>query len=90
MPEKSAGGPEIRDPWVAAAVKGMEPFMTAVGAVWLLGSSAEAIVPVVRLLRGRSGVSIGPGLVDLAHGMVAPGVVPFFRQDPARWARADE
>ncbi len=53
----------------------------------LLGLPAELAVPVVRRLRGRSGVATGPGLTNLADGVVALGLVHHLRRHPQRWQR---
>ncbi len=66
----------------------LTPYVGAVAAVALLGTPAEAAVPIVRRLRGRSGVSAAPGLVNLLNGVLALGVVHFSRRRPAlreRW-----
>ncbi len=47
----------------------------------------DALRAIVRRLRGGSGVSLGPGLVILANGMVGLGIVRFFRRHPDRWTR---
>jgi hypothetical protein len=75
------------DPAAAAVLADLGPYAAAVCAVALLGTPAEVVVPIVRRLRGRTGVSAGPGLVDLAHGVVALGITHRLRRHPARWER---
>ncbi len=82
----ASGDPPAPTP-VAAALQDLRPYTAAVGAVALCGTPAEVVVPVVRRLRGRSGVSMGPGLVNLANGVVAVGVTRYFRHRPEEWHR---
>lgn len=76
-----------RDPRLAAVLDDIKPYAAAAGAVSILGAPVEFGVPIVRRLRGRSGVSIGPGLVNLTNGILALGAVGYFRQRPERWQR---
>ena len=76
-----------RNPQLAAALEDIKPYALATGAVSLLGTPAEFGVPIVRRLRGKTGVSMGPGLMNLVNGAVAIGVVRFFRERPAQWQR---
>ena len=39
----------------------------------------------MRRLRGQSGVALGPGLMNLANGVLALAVVRHFRRRPERW-----
>jgi hypothetical protein len=77
----------VRDPVVAAVEEDMKPYFAAAGLVGLLGLPAEAAVPVVRRLRGRSGVPVGPAAMNLANAVVAVGFVHVGRRRPARWQR---
>ena len=70
-----APGERARNPQLAAALEDIKPYALAAGAVSLLGTPAEFGVPIGRRLRGKSGVSIGPGLMNLVNGAVAMGVV---------------
>jgi non-ribosomal peptide synthetase component F len=65
----------------------MKPYVGAAGLVALLGAPAEIAVPIVRRLRRRSGVSVGPGVMNLFNGAVALAVAHYFRQHPAQWQR---
>lgn len=76
-------GERVTDPFLAAAFDDGKPYTAAVYAVGLLGAPAELVVAVVRRLRGRPGVSLGPGWMNLANELVALGVVRFFRRRPA-------
>jgi hypothetical protein len=78
------------DPRVTAAYDEMRPYAAAAAGIALLGAPADVIVPIVRRLRGRPGVAVGPGLVTLSHSLLALGVVHVVRQDPARLARLKE
>ncbi|MGY1661727.1 hypothetical protein ACI78Q_10975 [Geodermatophilus sp. SYSU D00705] len=75
------------DPSTAAVLDEIKPYVVAVGAVSLFGTPAEVAVPIVRRLRGRSGVSAGPGLMNLGNGLVALGIAHYFRRRPAQWRR---
>jgi hypothetical protein len=75
------------DPRFAAVFERAKPYAAVTGAVALLGTPVEVLVPVVRRLRGRSGVSLGPGLVNLLNGLLGLGVLHVLRSRPARWAR---
>jgi hypothetical protein len=75
------------DPRFTAVFEQMRPYAAVTGAVAVLGTPVEVLVPVVRRLRGRSGVSLGPGLVNLVNGLLGLGVVHVFHTRPARWAR---
>ena len=75
------------DPRFAAVFERAKPYAAVTGAVAVLGGPAEVLVPVVRRLRGRSGVSLGPGLVNLLNGLLGLGLVYFSRTRPARWAQ---
>ncbi|MFW3171441.1 hypothetical protein [Geodermatophilus sp. CPCC 206100] len=79
--------PTPLDPVTAAVLDDLRPYLGAVGAVAMLGSTAEVAVPVVRCLRRRSGVPVGPGLVNLASGIVALGVAHHVRRRPGEWQR---
>jgi hypothetical protein len=78
------------DPRFAAVFEQARPYAAVTGAVALLGTPAEVLVPVVRRLRGRSGVSLGPGLVNLLNGLLGLGLVHLSRTRPARWARVTD
>ena len=78
------------DPRFAAVFEQAKPYAAVTGAVAVLGGPAEVLVPVVRRLRGRSGVSLGPGLVNLLNGLLGLGLVHFFRTRPARWAQVKD
>ena len=78
------------DPRFAAVFERAKPYAAVTGAVALLGTPVEVLVPVVRRLRGRSGVSLGPGLVNLLNGLLGLGVVHVFRTRPDRWARVED
>lgn len=78
------------DPRFAAVFEQAKPYAAVSGAVGLLGAPVEVLVPVVRRLRGRSGVSLGPGLVNLGNALLGLGVVHAFRTRPAWWARVTE
>lgn len=78
----AAGDPSSH---MADALRDIEPYVAAVSAVALLGSPAEIAVAIVRRLRGRSGVAVGPGGTNLLNGVAAVGVAHRFRQDTARW-----
>jgi hypothetical protein len=80
--EKRAGRAQL-----AAALEDVKPYAMAAGAVSLLGTPAEFGVPIARRLRGKSGLSLGPGLMSLVNGAVAVGVVHLFRGRPALWQR---
>jgi hypothetical protein len=80
-------GERARNAELSAAIEDIKPYAMAAGAVSLLGTPAEFGVPLVRRLRGKSGVSIGPGLMNLVNGAVAMGLVRFFRERPAQWER---
>ena len=69
----------------AAAIDDLKPYVAAAAIVGLLGTPAEIVVPVVRRLRGRSGVALGPGLMNLANGLLALAVVRHFRRRPELW-----
>jgi hypothetical protein len=72
---------------MATALDEIKPYVLTVGAVAALGAPAEVVVPIVRRLRSQSGVSVGPGLVNVANGIVALGVVHYVRQRPEQWQR---
>jgi hypothetical protein len=72
---------------MAAALDDIKPYAAAAGAVALFGTPAEVAVPIVRRLRRQSGVSMGPGLMNLANGVFAVGVARYFRQRPEQWQR---
>jgi hypothetical protein len=74
-------------PPMAAALDDIKPYVVTAGVVALFGTPAEIAVPVVRRLRHRSGVSIGPGMANLVNGIVALGVAHYVRQRPAQWQR---
>jgi hypothetical protein len=76
-----------RNAELSAAIEDIKPYAMAAGAVSLLGTPAEFGVPLARRLRGKSGVSIGPGLMNLVNGAVAMGLVRFLRERPAQWER---
>jgi len=65
----------------------MKPYLVATGAISFLATPTELVLPVVRLLRGHSGVATGPALVTLVHGVIGMGVVHAVRRDPRRVAR---
>jgi hypothetical protein len=72
---------------MAAALDEIKPYVVTAGVVALFGTPAEIAVPIVRRLRHRSGVSVGPGLTNLVNGIVALGVARYFRRRPAQWQR---
>ncbi len=72
---------------MTAALDEVKPYVLTVGAVAVLGTPAEIVVPIVRRLRRRSGVSVGPGLVNVVNGIVALGVARYVRQRPEQWQR---
>lgn len=81
------GSREPADPRKAAVFDELKPYAAAIGAVGILGAPVEIVVPIVRRLRGETGVSMGPGLVNLANGLVVVAVVGYFRRRPAQWER---
>lgn len=83
----NAAGDSAAASHTAAALQDIQPYVATVAAVALLGAPAEIAVPIVRRVRGRSGVSIGPSGTTLLNGIVALGVAHWFRQRPARWQR---
>ena len=68
---------------MAVALDEIKPYVLTVGAVAALGAPAEVVVPIVRRLRSQSGVSVGPGLVNVANGIVALGVVHYVLSAPS-------
>jgi hypothetical protein len=86
--EAQSPGNTARDARIAAAFDGVKPYVATTGAIALMGAPAEVVVPLGRRLRGRSGVSVGPGLVNLANGLIGLGLVHFFRRHPAGWKRS--
>jgi hypothetical protein len=82
--DDAAADPADQPPW-AAAFTGLKPYIATVALVELVGGPAEFLVPVARRLRGEMGVSLGPGLVNLGSGLLALGVVRFFRRCPGLW-----
>ena len=74
-------------PPVSAALEEIKPYVLTVAAVALFGAPAEIAVPVVRRVRGQSGVSVTPGLTNVVNEIVALAVVHYFRQRPAQWQR---
>jgi hypothetical protein len=75
---------------MAAALADIKPYVATVTGVALLGAPAEIAVPIVRCLRRQSGVSVGPGLINLLNGTVALAVAHYFRRHPAQWQRLKE
>ena len=80
-PPDEAAAPRTR----AAFPEEIKPYVAAVGAVSLVGLPAEVLVPLVRRLTGRTGVAAGPGLTNLANGVVALVVTRYVRRRPGRW-----
>jgi hypothetical protein len=72
---------------MAAALEEIKPYVLVAGAVALLGTPADVAVPIVRRLRRRSGVQVGPNVMNLINGTVALGVTHYVRQHPAQWQR---
>jgi len=70
------------DPAVAAVWDDLKPYAAAASLVQVLGTPAELVVPVVRRLLGRDGVSLVPGLVSAGNGLVGLAVVRFVRGRP--------
>ena len=75
------------DPRVAAAFDDMKPYLATAAIIGLFGAPTEVVVPIVRRLRNRPGVSLGPGIVVLANALVGLGAVRFFRKRPELWGR---
>jgi hypothetical protein len=82
-----APGERARNPQLSAAFEDIKPYAMAAGAVSLLGTPAEFGVPLVRRLRSKSGLSLGPGLMNFVNGAIAIGAVRFFHERPAKWQR---
>ncbi len=57
--------------------------MLAVHVPLLLSAPAEVVVPVVRRLRGRRGVTLGPSLVGSTDALAAVLAVRLHRSRPA-------
>jgi hypothetical protein len=74
------------DPRIAAVLDQMTPYLTVAGAVSLLSSPAEIILPIVRRVRGRTGVAIGPALVIVANATSALALAHLLRRRPGTWA----
>ena len=81
------GSAKPADPRKTAVLDELKPYAAAIGAVGILGAPVELVVPIVRRLRGQSGVSMGPGLVNLANGLVVLVVVGYFHRRPAQWEK---
>jgi hypothetical protein len=75
----------VHNSLLAASLDDLKPYVAAAGLVGIFAIPAEIVVPVVRRLRGQTGVALGPGLVNLANGLLALCVVRFFRQRPEVW-----
>jgi len=85
--ECEPASPPAVDPRVAAVFDDMKPYLATAAVIGLCGAPTELAVPIVRRLLGRTGVSTGPGLVELANAVLGLAVVRLYRQQPARWAR---
>ncbi len=91
MTEPMPGADRPRpDPRFTVAVDAAKPYLAATGVVSLLAGPAEVGVPVVRRLRGQSGIATGPHLVTLLNGLLGLAVVHVYRRDPDRWGRLRE
>jgi hypothetical protein len=80
-----AGEPEPSP--LAIALEEIRPYVAPAGVVGLLGIPADILVPVVRRLRGDTGVALGPNLLTLANGLLAIGTVHRLRRHRERWQR---
>ena len=89
MPE-SPPTPAPADPRVAAVLDEMKPYFAVAGAVSLLSLPAQVLVPVVRRLQRRTGVSAGPSLVIVANASLALGGLHLLRRRPGAWAALEE
>jgi hypothetical protein len=72
---------------LAIALEEIKPYVATAGVVGLFGTPADILVPVVRRLRGDTGVALGPNLMSLANGLLAIGTVRHFRRHRERWQR---
>jgi hypothetical protein len=72
---------------LAIALEEIKPYVATAGVVGLFGTPADILVPVVRRLRGHTGMALGPSLMTLANGLLAIGAVHHFRRHRERWQR---
>ena len=64
----------------------MKPYLAVAGAIGLLSAPAEVLLPVVRRLRRRTGIAIGPSSVIVANEALALGALHRLRRRPEVWA----